>query len=51
MLMSYLGWVAAGLQSVCRFSQSSVWCSRRGSSGSRSERPTLSSRPDPASPL
>ena len=49
--MSYLGWAAAGLQSVRRFSQSSVWCSLRGSSGFQSEHPAQSSPPGPASPL
>lgn len=49
--MSYLGWAAAGPQSVCRSSQSSFWCSLRGSSGSQNERPTRSSPPGPASPL
>lgn len=50
-LMSYLGWAAAGPQSVCRFSQSSFWCSLHGSSGSQSERPAQSSPPGPVSPL
>lgn len=50
-MMSYLGWAAAGPQSVCIFSQSSVWCSLHGSSGSQSERPTQSSPPGPTSPL
>lgn len=48
---TYLGWAAAELLFASGSSQSSSWYCRPGRSGSPSEGPAPSSRPDPVSPL
>lgn len=48
---AYQGLAAAELQSVCRSSRSSFWCSQLWTADSQSECPARSSQPVPVSPL
>ncbi len=48
---AHQGLAEAQLQSVCRFSRSSFWCSQLWTADSQSERPARSSQPVPVSPL